>query len=189
MGKETAVSSEGELKETTADRLKKLIGNRSVRAAAKDWGLPYSTVSNYLTRQIEPSLDAAIRIAQAEQVDLIWLAKGSGEARTEIPTNEPLSSLEQAWRLIYESMGPEVISEFVKLIHRKGIEGILSLEKGTNNASKAGSDLSPQVKQLFDLITSCNDEEVREILQRAERIKSAATPGSKEVNQVTKKVS
>lgn len=189
MGKETAVSPEGELKETTADRLRGLIGSRSVRAAAKDWGVPYSTVSNYLTRQIEPSLDAAIRIAQAEQVDLIWLAKGSGEAKPASTISEPVTGMEQVWRLIYESVEPSVIGEFVKLINRKGIEGILALDKGASNVDKAGSDQSPHIKQLFELITSCSDEEVREILQRAERIKSAATPGSKEVNQVTKKVS
>ncbi|SQD03496.1 repressor protein [Escherichia coli] len=43
-------------KESIPERLRELIGKRSVRAAAKDWGLSFSTLNNYLTRGTEPSL-------------------------------------------------------------------------------------------------------------------------------------
>lgn len=189
MTKETLVSSGAQPEETTADRLRTLIGERSVRAAAKVWGLPYSTVSNYLTRNIEPSLDAAIRIAQAEGVDVIWLAKGIGEATAKPITCEPVSSTEQAWNLIYQSIGPDVISDFIKLVHRKGIEGIMALEREPVAKDKVSQEMSPQMRQLVELVTSCSDAEVREILQRATHIKSTATPDSEDVSQVTKKVS
>ncbi|WP_072091973.1 helix-turn-helix domain-containing protein [Trabulsiella odontotermitis] len=63
-------------KESFTARLKQLIGNRSVRAAAKEWGLSFSTLNNYITRGTEPSFVAMQAIASTEGVSLDWLAFG-----------------------------------------------------------------------------------------------------------------
>lgn len=74
--KERELSLEADGKESIADRLRKLIGTRTVRAAANDWGLAFSTLNNYLTRGTEPSLNVAIKIANLEGVTAEWIATG-----------------------------------------------------------------------------------------------------------------
>ncbi|MBJ3693618.1 hypothetical protein JGC73_25500, partial [Salmonella enterica subsp. enterica serovar Typhimurium] len=59
-----------ERKENFIKRLKALVGTRSVRAAAKDWGLSFSTLNNYLSRGTEPSFIAMQAIAAKEHVTL-----------------------------------------------------------------------------------------------------------------------
>lgn len=63
-------------KENFIQRLKEVIGGRSIRAAAKDWGLSFSTLNNYITRGTEPSFIAMQAIAHAEGISLDWLAFG-----------------------------------------------------------------------------------------------------------------
>ncbi|MBA5838446.1 bacteriophage CI repressor, partial [Morganella morganii] len=70
------VSIESTTKETFKDRLIKLIGKRSVRKASEDWGLPYSTLNNYLTRNTLPTLNVVMDISSIEKVSIDWLAYG-----------------------------------------------------------------------------------------------------------------
>lgn len=50
-------------KESFRERLVKLIGNRSVRTAASDWGIPPSTLNNYIHKGTEPSFKIACLIS------------------------------------------------------------------------------------------------------------------------------
>ncbi|EDY6219015.1 bacteriophage CI repressor [Salmonella enterica] len=70
----------GEGKENFKARLQKLIGTRSVRAAASDWGVPVSTLNNYLHKGTEPSFKVVCLISNKEHVSLNWLAYGQDEA-------------------------------------------------------------------------------------------------------------
>ncbi|QPN37564.1 hypothetical protein I5080_22235 [Salmonella enterica] len=46
-------------KDSFKERLHLLVGNRSLRAAAKAWDLPYSTLNNYFEKGTIPSLYVA----------------------------------------------------------------------------------------------------------------------------------
>lgn len=59
-----------------SERLKELIGNKSGRAFAKDAGISYSTLHNYLTNTSLPTLDNLIALANYANVSVQWLATG-----------------------------------------------------------------------------------------------------------------
>ena len=61
---------------TFSDRLKELIGNKSGRAFAKEAGISYSTLHNYLTNTSLPTLDNLITLANYANVSVQWLATG-----------------------------------------------------------------------------------------------------------------
>lgn len=62
-----------------SDRLKKVIGNKSGRAFAKEVGISYSTLHNYLTNASSPTLDNLIALSNTTGVDMKWLATGEEE--------------------------------------------------------------------------------------------------------------
>ena len=65
-----------------SERLKELIGNKSGRAFAKEAGISYSTLHNYLTNTSLPTLDNLIALATYANVSVQWLATGeSSEER------------------------------------------------------------------------------------------------------------
>ncbi|TKT99223.1 helix-turn-helix transcriptional regulator [Citrobacter sp. wls830] len=119
-------------KDTFKDRLRQLVGNRSLRAASKAWELPYSTLNNYFEKDTIPSLYVAQKIAKIEGVSLEWLASG-GERTKEAPAayhvgKDAHSSAKIAWQLMFDMLEPEEADALIRLIHRKGIEHILSLD-------------------------------------------------------------
>lgn len=59
------------------DRLKKLIGNKSGRAFAKEIGISYSTLHNYLTNVSSPTLANLELIADKTNADIKWLVTGT----------------------------------------------------------------------------------------------------------------
>ncbi|WP_431648726.1 helix-turn-helix domain-containing protein [Enterobacter hormaechei] len=186
------VSFDEHSKETIQDRLKQLIGDRSLRAVATSWNLPYSTLNNYLSRGTEPSLRAMQQVAEAEGISLDWLASGLNEKQKrsslETEVTERTQSLRTVWGAIFDSLPANDIEALVKLIHRKGTEGILSLETSPVQPGSAENRTeSPQVKQLIELINTCDDAQIREILHSVANLKSTTLPGSESVSQVSKK--
>ncbi|BFU64746.1 XRE family transcriptional regulator [Rodentibacter abscessus] len=59
-----------------SERLKELIGSKSGRSFAKDAGISYSTLHNYLTDTSLPTLDNLIALANYANVSVQWLATG-----------------------------------------------------------------------------------------------------------------
>lgn len=79
-----------------SDRLKEVIGNRSGRAFAKEVGISYSTLHNYLTNSSSPTLDNLIALSNATGVDMKWLATGEEkQAEPRKITQETSDSLDQ----------------------------------------------------------------------------------------------
>lgn len=118
-------------KDTFKERLLILVGNRSLRAAAKAWELPYSTLNNYFEKGTIPSLYIAQRIAKTEGVSLEWLASGQGENESKSPFHsekQDRDNTKTAWQLMFEMLEPEEAKALLRLIHRKGIEYILRLD-------------------------------------------------------------
>ncbi|WP_053014273.1 MULTISPECIES: hypothetical protein [Xenorhabdus] len=158
-------------KESIAGRLKQLIGDRSVRAAAKDWGLSFSTLNNYLTRGTEPSLNVALKISQVERVSVEWIAAGTSEITNR---KDSLSFMEQkkdeqlstAWQYVFESLSAKDINELLRLIHRKGVEGLLTMTQ------------TPQA--IHDVEDAINSLPIRDTLKQAIRV---ALPGNEAMDK------
>ncbi|MCW7549594.1 helix-turn-helix domain containing protein [Photorhabdus sp. APURE] len=119
-------SFEQDQKETFKERLLYLIGDRSVRTVAKEWGLSYSTLNNYIIRDSIPALNVAQSICDIEGVTLDWLATGDHQSQ---PNNQTTTIHEQlkssterstAWQSILDSLEDRDVDVLIKLIHRKG---------------------------------------------------------------------
>ncbi|CDH05022.1 putative Similar to regulatory protein of Escherichia coli O157:H7 [Xenorhabdus bovienii str. oregonense] len=132
--KSEQVSFPSKGKETFKDRLKVLIGERSVRAAAKDWGLSVSTLNNYLNRGTEPTLGVINTISSIEDISIDWLANGTKEVAYVVQdTIEPnsvdtpeLTQLKQAWNMVFDALEPKEANDLLKYIHRNGVVGVLN---------------------------------------------------------------
>lgn len=145
-------------KESFRSRLKELIGSRSVRAAAKDWGLSFSTLNNYLTRGTEPSFVAMIAVASKEKVSLDWIAFGTLRVKSEstsahvLNENQVVDPLAMTWNMIFSSLNRHDIEALVSLIHREGARGILSTTEAPGNLDQLLLGLPKEEKErLFAL--------------------------------------
>ncbi|MBN6412584.1 XRE family transcriptional regulator [Escherichia coli] len=163
------LSLPGETKESIPDRLRKLIGKRSVRAAAKDWGLSFSTLNNYLTRGTEPSLSVARQIAMIEGVTIEWICGSHCE---------PHEHHEEAINIHNENA--KLIMNIINALDAKDIER-LSKTLALNGAKYLTRVLEPENQELLRLegrkrvaallLDDLPDERVREILEEIESSK------------------
>ncbi|OIV46913.1 hypothetical protein BK025_08115 [Sodalis sp. TME1] len=136
--KESKFAFQEDAKASIAARLRKLIGHRSVRAAAHDWGLSFSTLNNYLTRGTEPSLNVAIKISNLENVPVEWLATGVVKRDGEEYNNANLritSSTKNAWLTVLESLDDKEVQALLRAIHKVGVDGIIGYVSGNHAAS------------------------------------------------------
>lgn len=170
-------------KETLVDRIQTLIKGRSIRAVSLAWGLPYSTLNNYLNKGTDPSFKAIQVIAEAENVSLDWLAFGSNESELEPPVDTPKYNktspvIRNAWDMVYESLSEHEINELLKVIHRKGIEGILQITKTDSLESSIDNlHIRPTLKQAIKLAMAGDESLDQEILRRIEEKKNTDNAG------------
>ncbi|WP_233268233.1 helix-turn-helix domain-containing protein [Pantoea sp. BAV 3049] len=145
-------------KESFIGRLKQLIGSRSVRASAKEWGLSFSTLNNYITRGTEPSFVAMQAIAHAERVSLDWLAFGTGDAKMnhggaiEADENQstqttPALPLRDRWVAVFDSLETKDIEALLKLIYSRGVLGVISLAGVANDLDQMLVGLPEEEKE------------------------------------------
>lgn len=145
--------------ETLADRLRLLIGSRSTRAAAEEWQLPYSTLNNYISRGTDPSFNVAIKIAERENVSLEWLAYGGTERNsrdlketeakwhtTPKPVDDPLQF---AWSMVYSSLDDTEREALLRVIHKEGVQGIMSHAEVFGPLARHIASLSTTEKARF----------------------------------------
>ncbi|HDU8545615.1 TPA: helix-turn-helix transcriptional regulator [Morganella morganii] len=170
-------------KETLVDRIQTLIKGRSIRAVSSAWGLPYSTLNNYLNKGTDPSFKAIQVIAEAEKVSLDWLAFGSERSESESPIdtlkyNKTSPAIRNAWDMVYESLSDHEINELLKVIHRKGIEGILQITKTDSLESSIDNlHIRPTLKQAIKLAMAGDESLDQEILRRIEEKKNTDETG------------
>lgn len=94
-----------------SDRLKKVIGDRSGRAFAKEVGISYSTLHNYLTDVSSPTLDNLIALANSSGVSLQWLATGESQAHIQ-PNDIVTRAFERLEREHPELDGISIVNSF-----------------------------------------------------------------------------
>ncbi|WP_145491633.1 type 1 periplasmic-binding domain-containing protein [Yersinia rohdei] len=127
---------EAEGKEELKERLRELVGTRSVRAAARDWGLSFSTLNNYLTKSTEPAFTAMQKIAYKERVSLDWIAYGTASNATTGTAHGPSEAakehkakgkLTSAWLAVLDSLDENEAQALLRAIHKKGVDGIVQV--------------------------------------------------------------
>ncbi|HCP5985634.1 TPA: XRE family transcriptional regulator [Escherichia coli] len=182
-------------KESFRERLVKLIGGRSVRTAASDWGIPPSTLNNYIHKGTEPSFKIACIISDKEQVSLNWLAYGEELTAT---ANSLSNQTAQPSPDITNELANELLKRastedkelLINAICDMGIKGILKrLQQPTRQAKQAANTLEEQEnaiqslnirKSLKDAIRVAlhgNEDTDREILRIVESHIRPQSPG------------
>ncbi|ENX2733365.1 helix-turn-helix domain-containing protein [Salmonella enterica] len=132
-------------KENLPIRLRKLIGNRSARSAAAEWGLSFSTLNNYLNRGTDPSFSVMKTIATKENVSLDWLAFGIMESdrvhfEGKSSSNSSNEELEATWSMIYKTLNKEDLEALMGLLLNEGAKGVLALSSGKTQHKEASRD-------------------------------------------------
>ncbi|EFC2247447.1 XRE family transcriptional regulator [Escherichia coli] len=182
-------------KESFRERLVKLIGGRSVRTAASDWGIPPSTLNNYIHKGTEPSFKIACLISDKERVSLNWLAYGEELTAT---ANSLSNQTAQPSPDITNELANELLKRastedkelLINAICDMGIKGILKrLQQPTRQAKQAANTLEAQEnaiqslnirKSLKDAIRVAlhgNEDTDREILRIVESHIRPQSPG------------
>ncbi|EES5101045.1 TPA: helix-turn-helix domain-containing protein [Escherichia coli] len=212
MSKQTAddFSFSQDRKESIQDRIKQLIGSRSLRKATSDWGLPYSTINNYFEKGTTPGLNVVATIAKLENVSLEWLVYGENKnilmiENTKVATedvNRPDTSIVDE---ILRRAAPEDRERLIDMLCCIGIKGVLErLQQPIRQATQADSDQDEQenairslniresLKDVICMALDGNEETDKEILRRIESRARAGSPGGQTAatpEQETKPVS
>ncbi|HBD5072819.1 TPA: helix-turn-helix domain-containing protein, partial [Escherichia coli] len=144
-------------KESIQDRIKQLIGTRSLRKATSDWGLPYSTINNYFEKGTTPGLNVVATIAKLENVSLEWLVYGENRSvpmveKSRVATedvNRPDTSIVDE---ILRRAAPEDRERLIDMLCCIGIKGVLErLQQPTRQAKQAYNDLDEQENAIRSL--------------------------------------
>ncbi|QLR62466.1 hypothetical protein HV341_10490 [Citrobacter sp. RHBSTW-00976] len=146
------------------DRKEKLVGrirqlaerHKSLRAAARDWGLSFSTLNNYINRGTEPSFFVMHDISIKENVSMDWLAYGSHDP---FEFNKVIIDLQRTqsipgrdtWCMIFDNLESE---ERKMLIN-------FCLKEGAPSLARLVSHTSPLDKEFLALSTSDKERLVR----------------------------
>ncbi|WP_437888586.1 helix-turn-helix domain-containing protein [Phytobacter sp. V91] len=170
--KENELAIEDNGKESIADRLRTLIGNRTVRAAANDWGLSFSTLNNYLTRGTIPSLKVAISIARKENVSIGWIGNGvetvvcdeihsstSSEKTHQSAVDNSIQTamtatpikdekfLSLTWAMFFEALNSQEKNQLIDVFAKIGVKGVLALLSGETSHAEKWLTLSPNEQE------------------------------------------
>ncbi|CAI2525472.1 Uncharacterised protein [Serratia ficaria] len=152
-------------KETIKDRLLQLIGTRSRRQAAEDWGVKYATLNNYLTaRGSKPRPNVVKQIAECEGVDSDWILFGAGDGNDESKQGAGSNAYRGNIQFICDMMSVLTDDEtdlLRKVLMREGIKTLLSLTEEDNLDLL---HLNPTRKKAALMLKHLSDEKIREIL-------------------------
>lgn len=196
-------------KESIQDRIKQLVGTRSLRKATSDWGLPYSTINNYFEKGTTPGLNVVATIAKLENVSLEWLVYGENKSNPIIEEKVPTEDVNRPNTSIVDEIlrraTPEDRERLIDMLCCIGIKGVLErLQQPTRQATQADSDLDEQenairslniresLKDAICMALAGNEETDKEILRRIESRVRTGSPGGQTVatpEQETKPVS
>jgi transcriptional regulator with XRE-family HTH domain len=180
-GKESEFSFVEDGKESIAQRLRALIGERSVRETAQDWGLSFSTLNNYLTRGTAPSLNVAIKIANVENVSVEWLATGVGRQTTshkvDVAASEPNEFLRTTWMAAFELMNKSEAEALLRMIISGGARGLIKLAEHEASLEEVFMLLSPELKaRAIELVDA--HVEAKKGASEGSELSNTASPAS-----------
>lgn len=157
------ISFQSESKETMKDRLLHLIGSRSRRQAADDWGIKYATLNNYLTaRKSQPRPNVVKQIAEAEGVDSNWILYGTSNATKETARGIPLKVNVQFICDMMSVLSESETESLKNVLIREGVKTLLALTEEDNLHL---INLNQRQKKAALMLEHLSEEKVREILQ------------------------
>lgn len=167
-GKQENFALDTEGKESLRDRLSILIGNRSVRAAAKDWGLSVSTLNNYITKGTEPGFNVMTIIANKEHVSLDWIANGK-ELEKPQPQPQPQQldddATIQGINAVLRALDENERNQLYRLIARKGADFLVNL---LNSDNQQLMGLTGEARELALLLSKMRPENVSALWKQAQ---------------------
>ncbi|WP_406833504.1 hypothetical protein [Morganella morganii] len=175
--------SQSDTLETFKDRLKLLIGDRSIRAAAKEWGLSFSTLNNYLTKGTDPAMSTIKSIAIQEDVSLDWLVNGvdTRNQTLELADHYDKNELLTVSNAMFGMMSAQQLSRLIAAITTKGVDGLLkSTDSNADNNMDQLLDnmpIRPTLKQAIKLAMAGDESLDQEILRRIEEKKNIDETG------------
>ncbi|MGL9773630.1 MAG: hypothetical protein ACR5LG_06030 [Sodalis sp. (in: enterobacteria)] len=159
-------------KENFVARLKQLIGNRSARAAATEWGLSFSTLHNYLTRGTEPSYTVVQSITYKEHVSLDWLAFSLLCTQKEVASTSEILSineesliedpLEATWHMIYKSLNKKDLEALIMPAFARRAKGVLALSGRKDDLDSLLLQLPKEEKERLIALHEAKKEAVSE---------------------------
>ncbi|HGE8482847.1 helix-turn-helix domain containing protein [Serratia nevei] len=175
--KETNVAFQDNAKESIQDRLKKLMGPRSLRKAASDWGFPYSTLNNYFAKGTTPGVDVVVRVAEIEQVSVQWLILGTDDpSGGQIEQHEEQSHAGadefQTLKVIWDNLEAKERSQLARLLGRKGADALTLL---LDDDSLKLLMLSGEVRQAALMLEKLPVAKLEEILVECSKVQQDPT--------------
>lgn len=166
--------------ETIQGRMAMLIGGRSLRQAAKDWELPYSTLNNYFEKGTMPGLNVVDKVSKIENVTLEWLIRGSNEGQQAPQKADEQNESLKAVSAILSSLENEELENIRKTLTRKGAEFVLHL---TDKDSQEILTLCNEIKEIALLLKSVPAPRLREIFDSFAGNERAAPPTEESVKK------
>ncbi len=108
------------MKETIADRLKKLKGDASLSNFARALGVPIPTLKDYLDHKYQPSVDFIKVVSEKFNISCDWLIKGEG----------PEPDLREVQEKIWSPKEAELVRKLLAILragdkHAKTIEAVI----------------------------------------------------------------
>lgn len=166
-------------KESIQDRIKQLVGDRSLRKVSQLWDIPYSTLNNYFEKNTMPGLSVTAKIAKIENVSIDWLV--FGETHTQQPQQDApcVGGGVQTLIAIWESLDPEEQLQVSRQIGRKGAEVLTQLLDDDNLCLM---QLTGEKRQAALLLVGMEPELAREILSQMREHSGLADPENHQVN-------
>lgn len=145
---------EEDRKASLVERLKKLAErHKSLRAAAREWGLSFSTLNNYLNRGTEPSFFVMQNISIKESVSMDWLAYGSNDPFEFNKVIERLHDRTQnspgidTWCMIYDNLTNEDRKTLIGFCLKEGGRGMVRAVMQFEGLDNELLSLSPAEKE------------------------------------------
>ncbi|EAT8527274.1 bacteriophage CI repressor [Salmonella enterica] len=193
-------------KESIQERIKQLVGDRSLRKASQAWGLPYSTLNNYFEKNTTPGLHVVATIAKIENVSLEWLVYGEERTTNEQKTADHSHTQSTSFNendLVNELFRRANQDDREKLINALcdiGIKGVLSkLQQPEAQHSQPEREYTKEeleamiralpvreaVKDAASMVLAMGESADREILQLVEHYRRAGLPESESDNTPT----
>lgn len=126
------VSLSDKRKETFKKRLLSIMEGMSIRHAAEKWGVPISTINNYLYRGSTPRLNVIGKIAGIEGISTDWLLAISDDTQQETQCKDnhlkaTISDEVQQWLDIIMSLNLDERVSILHVLKREGTKILLKL--------------------------------------------------------------
>ncbi|EAA4186745.1 bacteriophage CI repressor [Salmonella enterica subsp. enterica] len=180
------VSFSKEEKETFLSRLALLQKGRTLLQAAEDWGVPRSTLNNYIHRGSNPRTNVIKEIAKKESVSLEWLMYGVGDAPQSSQSSQSsqhgdaaIMRVVQVIQGMSEALDSKQREQLANFLIIKAAEYITLLQ---NDDMQKLLQLDGRKREAALRLEKMSDEEVREILDATSSVKENST-----IDQTTKR--